>query len=95
MVFALLVIVLMLHFIFQTIFYDLPCLSLLSDDEWMAVNSLLNVVDVSLLPIKSDVPIRSEDKVLAESVPAPWVVKAAGKYNKITFYSFKFQEFIK
>ncbi|XP_064094349.1 LOW QUALITY PROTEIN: uncharacterized protein LOC135206784 [Macrobrachium nipponense] len=71
------------HYTLQTIFYDLPCLSMLSDDEWLAVESLMNVMDTSVLPVKSILPLYNEDNVLAESVPAPWVVKAVGETSPV------------
>lgn len=71
------------HYTLQTILYDLPCLSMLSDDEWLAVESLLNVMDTSVLPVKSILPLYNEDKVLAESVPAPWVIKAVGEISPV------------
>ncbi|XP_068205851.1 probable methyltransferase TARBP1 [Palaemon carinicauda] len=67
------------HYTLQTIFYDLPCLSLLSDDEWLAVDSLLSVINTSILPVKSILPLYNVDNLLAESIPAPWVIKAVGE----------------
>lgn len=67
------------HFLtHQTIFHDLPRLSLLADDEWMTVESLVGVADEEHLPIHTSLPLHNPDSALAISVPAPWVVKAAG-----------------
>lgn len=67
------------HYTLQTIFHDLPRLSLLADDEWMTVESLVGVADEEHLPIHTSLPRHNPDSVLTMSTPAPWVVKAAGE----------------
>lgn len=67
------------HYTVETILHDLPCLSLLADDEWLTMDFLLDAIDTNKFPICSDLPIRNTDNVLAESLPAPWVIKAAGE----------------
>lgn len=67
------------HYTLQTIVYDLPCLSLLANDEWLTVDFIMGAIDSSILPVRSEIPLHNMDKVLAESSPAPWVIKAAGE----------------
>ncbi|KAG0724639.1 putative methyltransferase TARBP1 [Chionoecetes opilio] len=67
------------HYTVQTIFHDLPRLSLLADDEWMSVEFLVSVAQEDQLPLYSPLPLHNPDAVLAAAAPAPWVVKAAGE----------------
>lgn len=39
----------------------------------------MGAIDSSILPVRSEIPLHNMDKVLAESSPAPWVIKAAGE----------------
>ncbi|XP_045594155.2 probable methyltransferase TARBP1 isoform X1 [Procambarus clarkii] len=71
------------HLTLETILHDLPCLSLLADDEWVTVEFFLGVRDTNELPVCSDLPLYNPDKVLAASLPAPWVVKAAGETSPV------------
>nr|XP_053631970.1 probable methyltransferase TARBP1 [Cherax quadricarinatus] len=63
----------------QTVLHDLPYLSLLADDEWVTVDFLLGVLDTQEVAVCSGLSLYNCDTVLAESLPAPWVVKAAGE----------------
>lgn len=63
----------------QTIFHDLPRLSLLADDEWMSVEFLMGVAGEEQLPLNTSLLLHNTDASLTGAMPAPWVVKAAGK----------------
>lgn len=46
----------------------------------------MGAMDSSILPVKSEIPLHNMDKVLAESSPAPWVIKAAGELQGILLH---------
>lgn len=67
------------HYTLQTIYYDLPRLSLLADDEWMSMEFVVGVAGEEQLPLHTSLPLHNPDSALITVTPAPWVIKAAGE----------------
>lgn len=65
------------NFSLQTIYYELPRLSLCSDDEWTPSAVLLEAASLNKIKIQSSIPAMTDaDQKLKVSSPASWVTKA-------------------